>query len=119
MALRLNLNHEIIQAQRARQRDPLKLSIMSLSLIAAGFAAYYFFQLAKMSGISQEYSQKKGEFDAIESKVIAAKAREDELAATILAGDTMVQRIEGRGFGGCAVGQRAQRPGAGQRGCGA
>ena len=96
MALRLNLNHEILQAERARQRDPLKLSIMGLSLIAAGFAAYYFFQLAKMSGISQEYSHKKGEFDAIESKVIAAKAREDELSVTILAGDTMVQRIEGR-----------------------
>lgn len=96
MALRLNLNHEIVQAERARQRDPLKLSLMGLSLIAAGFAAYYFLQLAKMSGISQQYSQKKGEFDSIEPKAIAAKAREDELSPTILAGDTIVQRIEGR-----------------------
>ena len=96
MALRLNLNHEILQAERARKRDPLKLSIWGLSLIAAGFAAYYFFQLAKMSVISQEYAHKKAEFDAIEPKAVAAKTREDELSETIRSGDTIVQRIEGR-----------------------
>ena len=96
MALRLNLNHEILQAERARKRDPLKLSIWGLSLIGAGFACYYFFQLAKMGVISQEYAHKKAEFDAIEPKATAAKTREDELSATIRAGDTMVQRIEGR-----------------------
>ena len=96
MALRLNLNHEILNAARARKRDPLKLSIWGLSLIAAGFAAYYFFQLAKMGVISQEFAHKKAEFDAIEPKAAAAKTREDELAETIRAGDTIVQRIEGR-----------------------
>ena len=96
MALRLNLNHEILQAERARQRDPLKLSFWGLGLIAALFASYYFFQLAKMSVISQEYSHKKAEFDAIAPKSLAAKTREDELTATIRVGDKMVQRIEGR-----------------------
>ena len=96
MALRLNLNHEILQAERARARDPLKLSLWGLGVIAALFASYYFFQLAKMGVISQESAHKKAEFDAIEPKSIAAKTREDELSKTILAGENMVQRIEGR-----------------------
>ena len=96
MALRLNLNHEILQAHRARQRDPLKLSLWGLGVIAAGFCAYYFFQLAKMSVISQEFAQKKAEFDNVQPKAVAAKSREDELTETIRAGETIVQRIEGR-----------------------
>jgi hypothetical protein len=96
MALRLNLNHEILQAERLRKRDPLKLSIIGLSAIAACFASYYFFQLAKMGVISQEYARKKGEFDSIEAKAAAAKIRDEELAVTMRAGDNMVQRIEGR-----------------------
>ena len=96
MALRLNLNHEILQAERLRKRDPLKLSIMGLSAIAACFACYYFFQLARMGVISQEYAHKKAEFDAIQPKATAAKTREDELAITLRAGENMLQRIEGR-----------------------
>ena len=96
MALRLNLNHEILQAERLRKRDPLKLSLMGLGVIAAGFACFYFAELAKMGGISQEYTHKKWEFDTLSPKATAAKTREDELALTIRAGDNMVQRIEGR-----------------------
>ncbi len=96
MALRLNLTHEIMQAERLRKRDPLKLSIMGLSAIAACFACYYFFQLAKMGVISQEYAHKKAEFDALEPKATEARKHEDELQMTIRAADNMVQRVEGR-----------------------
>ena len=96
MAFRLNLNHEILQAERLRKRDPLKLSMIGLGVIAAGFACYYFFQLARMGVISQEYAQKKAEFDAVQPKAAAAKIREDELAITMRAGENMLQRIEGR-----------------------
>ena len=96
MALRLNLNHEILQAERARKRDPLKLSLWGLGVIAAGFASYYFFQLAKMSAIAQEFAQKKAEFDRVQPKAIEAKSHEEELSETIRAGETIVQRIEGR-----------------------
>ena len=96
MALRLNLNHEILQAARLRKRDPLKLSMIGLGVIAAGFACYYFFQLAKMGVISQEYARKKAQFDTIQPKAAAAKVREDELAIIIRAGENMLQRIEGR-----------------------
>ena len=96
MALRLNLNHEILQAERARARDPLKLSLWGLGVIAALFACYYFFQLARMGVISQEYAHKKAEFDAIDGKSVVAKTREDELSTTIRAGENMLQRIEGR-----------------------
>ena len=96
MALRLNLNHEIIQAERARKRDPLKLSMWGIGVIAALFASYYFFQLAKMGVISQEFAHKKAEFDTIAPKATAAKTREEELSIKIRAGENMVQRIEGR-----------------------
>ena len=96
MALRLNLNHEILQAERARKRDPLKLSMIGVGTIAACFAAYYFFQLAKMRVIYQEFARKQAEFEAVEPKAIAAKTREEELSVTIRAGENMVQRIEGR-----------------------
>jgi hypothetical protein len=96
MALQLNLIHEIEQAERARQRDPLKLSLWGLGLIGACFASYYFLQLAKMSVIAQEYSRKKAVFDSIEPKAKAAKAREDELNEKLRMSGNLVQRIEGR-----------------------
>jgi hypothetical protein len=96
MALRINLTHEIAQAERARKRDPLKISILGLCVIAACFAAYYFLQLAKMSSIAQEYARKKAEHGALDPKAKAAKAREDELSETMRSSDTIVRRIEGR-----------------------
>lgn len=96
MALHLNLIHEIEQAERARQRDPLKLSLWGLGLVAACFASYYFLQLAKMSAIAQEYSRKKAEFDAVEPKAREAKAREDHLNEKMRTSNNLVQRIEGR-----------------------
>ncbi len=96
MALHLNLNHEIEQAERARKRDPLKLSLWGLGFIAACFASYYFFQLAKMGLIAQEYATKKAAFGAIEQKAKAAKEREDELAETMRLSEALGQRIEGR-----------------------
>ena len=49
-----------------------------------------------MSVISQEYAHKKAEFDAIDPKARAAKAREDEIAETARISDTLVQRMENR-----------------------
>ena len=60
MALHLNLIHEIDKLKRAQKRDPLKLSLWGLGVIASGFAAYYFFQVAKLSMLAQEFAKKNG-----------------------------------------------------------
>jgi hypothetical protein len=96
MALHLNLHYEIENARRARKRDPLKLSLWGLCAIAACFASYYFFQLAKLSVIAQELASKKAAFAAIEPKSKKAKQREDELSETKHISESLVQRIEGR-----------------------
>ncbi len=96
MALHLNLNYENERKELARKRDPLKISLWGLGLIAACFAAYYFVELARLSMIIQELSSKKAEFDSIDPKAKAAKAREDELAETMRTSESLMQRIEGR-----------------------
>ena len=96
MALHLNLNYEIENAKRARQRDPLKLALRGLVVIAACFAAYYFYRLAKVNAIAQELASRTADFNAVEAKAKLAKAREDQLSATIRTRDALLQQIESR-----------------------
>ena len=96
MALHINLNYERERAKLVRKRDPLKLSLFCLGLIAACFASYYFVQLAKLSGAGQDLSRKKAEFDSVDPQAKIAKKAEDDLAETMRTSETLVQRIEGR-----------------------
>jgi hypothetical protein len=63
MAIRLNLYHEVHKARALKRRDPLKISIYSLSAIAALFASWYFAQLVRMHAANDEYLKIKAEFD--------------------------------------------------------
>jgi hypothetical protein len=96
MPLRLNLYHEVNKTKALKRRDPLKLSIYGLSAVAACFALWYFYQLVKMHGISDEYQKAKSEFEKIEPAAKAAKKREDELTVKAASSIQIVKRIEGR-----------------------
>jgi hypothetical protein len=96
MALHLNLYHEIARQKRAKRRDPLKLSLFAVGLVAAGFAAYYLMELSAMSGISRELVRKQAEYQSMEPQANAAKAMEEELSGALRLSETFVQRIEGR-----------------------
>jgi hypothetical protein len=96
MALKLNLYHEVEKARAQRRRDPLKISLIVLSVVVIGFAAMYFVEMGRLAGISRELVRKKAEFDSIEP--LAKKAREVEkaLQQNFQVSDRLVKRIEGR-----------------------
>jgi hypothetical protein len=96
MALRLNLYHEIEQQKAIKRRDPLKLSMIGLGLIAFGFAAYYLFEFGVEHSLTSEAAQIQGEADRLKPKFEAAKKREDELSLSVKLSDAMIRRIEGR-----------------------
>jgi hypothetical protein len=93
MALRINLYHEVTTAKALKRRDPLKLSIYGLSAIASLFAGWYFFQLMKMRGLSEELSRVQAEFSQVEPLAAAAKKKEDELTAQAGASSLLQKRI--------------------------
>lgn len=96
MALYLNLYHEVQTQKLQEQRDPLKLGLLVLILIAAGFALYYFVRLRGVSEIGHKLAQRQAEWAALEPKLAAARAREVEIAPRLQAGDTVVHRINER-----------------------
>jgi hypothetical protein len=96
MALRLNLYHEVIKAKALKRRDPLKISIYVLSVIAAMCTCWYLIQIVKMHGINDELARVKAEFDKIEPAAKAAKKREDELLSQSRTSNQLEKRMEGR-----------------------
>src|SRR5436189_219579 len=68
MALRLNLHHEIDKRKALNRRDPLKLSIIGLSVIAAGLAGYYALQFGVQASLNSDLATAQGEFDRLKGK---------------------------------------------------
>ncbi len=96
MALRLNLHHEIDKKKALNRRDPLKLSMIGMAVVAAGFAGYYVLQLGAAHGLSSELAHVRGELDRIKGKAEAAKKREEELSTAVKLSEAMVKRVEKR-----------------------
>jgi len=96
MALRLNLYHEVLKAKALKRRDPLKLSIYGLSIIAALCACWYLIQLMKMYTLNDQLSRVKADFEKVEPDAKAAKKREEELSGRSLASSQLEKRIEER-----------------------
>lgn len=96
MALRLNLYHEVLKAKALKRRDPLKISIYGLSIIAALCASWYLIQLVRMYSLNDQLAKVKADFDKVEPAAKAAKKREEELSGQSLASSQLEKRIEGR-----------------------
>jgi len=96
MPLHVNLYHEVQAQERARQRDPLRLSMLGMLVIAIGFVVYYFVALGSAHIVSSQYATLQGEFAKLDPKAQAAKAREAELNDAITASDTMMKEVDGR-----------------------
>lgn len=96
MPLHINLYHEIEKLAEQRKRDPLKISLFILGGIIALFAAMYITELGKFAVVDREYKRMKSDFDTAEPAAKKAVEREASLQKTVLAGNTLVQRIEGR-----------------------
>jgi len=96
MPLHVNLYHEIQRQERARQRDPLRLGMLGMLVIAIGFVVYYFIALGSAHVVSVQYSTLQAQFAKLDPKAKAAKAREAELNDAISASDTMMKEVDGR-----------------------
>lgn len=96
MALHLNLYHEIQKQERQRRRDPLKLGMMGMIVIAVGFLAYYFCRLDNVRSVNDQLSRLQAEWSSTEPKLKAAQAREAEIATTLKTKSALVQSIESR-----------------------
>ena len=96
MALKLNLYHEIEKLRAQRRRDPLKISLIILSVAIVAFAGMYFWELGKLSGLSRDLARKKSEFDSVEPAAKKAREQEKALQQKMDVSDRLVRRIEGR-----------------------
>lgn len=83
MALNLNFLHEEIAQTRQRQRDPLKIGIMLLTVIGAGMFLYYMWNAYRTLEIKSRLGTVQGEWAKVEPKVTAAKKRAAELNTII------------------------------------
>jgi hypothetical protein len=96
MALKLNLYHEVDQARAQRRRDPLKISLIVLSVVVTAFAVLYFVEIGKLAVINRELVRKKAQFDEIEPQAKKAREVEKALQQNLQLSDRLVKRIEGR-----------------------
>ena len=96
MPLHVNLYHEVQRQELARQRDPLRLGMLAVLIIAIGFVANYFVVLGRAHTIGIRYSALGDEWSNIAPKAKDAKARQDELDNEIKASDAMVKAVASR-----------------------
>lgn len=100
MAIRLNLYHQVLRAKRAKQYDPLKLSFLSLLVIALGLAAYYVIQFRRTSVAEAMHAVKKAEIENLNPLAKSAQERQVLLNKQIDLADRLTQRIEKRFYWG-------------------
>lgn len=98
MALQLNLLHEQIEAQRQRQRDPLKIGMMALGAIGALMLLFYIFKAYQTLQIKNRLSSVQHDWSKVEPKVTAAQKRSKELTAIISTTKVLDAMVEGRFF---------------------
>jgi Tfp pilus assembly protein PilN len=96
MALHLNLFHEIEKRKALDRRDPLKLSMYGIGLVALGLAGYYGVQFAKANSTSSELARVQDEYRKLTPQAEAAKKKEADLGVAIKTSEALVKRIEGR-----------------------
>jgi len=96
MPLHVNLYHEIEQQEIARQRDPLRLGMLAVLIIAIGFAVNYFIVLERAHIVGIHYADAQTAWSAIEPKAKAAKTRQDQLNTAIQASDAVMKAIDSR-----------------------
>jgi hypothetical protein len=108
MALRIDLYHECRAEQLARKRDPLKIAMLTIIVVAVLLIAYYGIRLQRVGRVRAQASQIESELKAMTDKQTKAKAREAELATTIKTSDLLLDRIEKRFYWAGVLGQFLQ-----------
>ncbi len=96
MALHLNLYHEIQKQKQQSRRDPLKLGMYGLGVVALCLAGYYCMRLREASQVMGRLDQMQAEWEKMEPLQKAAETRGADLSKAIQTSDALVQKIENR-----------------------
>jgi Tfp pilus assembly protein PilN len=96
MALRLNLYHEIQKQEQQRRRDPLKLGMLALAVLAGLFVLYYLVRLERAHSLQSRLSTLKREWSTMEPKCKQAEAKAGDLQGVIALSDVLKQKMEHR-----------------------
>jgi hypothetical protein len=96
MALHLNLNHELERIRAERRRDPLKLSMFGLAIIAALLVLQYVWTVGKTAVTGHERDKMNREYAKLEPESVAAVAEEAEIKKKLDNSARLQKRIEGR-----------------------
>lgn len=80
----------------ARRRDPLRIGMLFVLIVAIGFVINYFIVLERAHIIGVRYTDLQGQWTAIASKAKEAKARQDQLNNEIAASDAMIKSVDSR-----------------------
>src|ERR1700677_891110 len=96
MALYLNLYHEIQKQKLKRQRDPLKIAIMGMVVIAVGLVGWYFYRMESVTGIMRTAGDKVAEMKTLAPQADDAQNQHDTYSAEIKLSDTIIHKMENR-----------------------
>jgi hypothetical protein len=96
MAIYLNLYHEIQKQKLKRQRDPLKIAIMGLIVIAVGLVGYYFFKVERVHIIEVEAGGVSDDLRKILPKADQAQKDYDTYDRDIKLAAAMIHKMENR-----------------------
>jgi Tfp pilus assembly protein PilN len=92
MPLHINLLHEEQSKVVERKRDPLKLGILAMLVVAAIFYAYYLTRKSSSEGLAKERAALEAQLAAVAPK--AEQAKLDAAAATAaMAATTAVEKL--------------------------
>ena len=83
MAINLDLYHEIRSAQKVAKRDPLKLGVYALIVLAILMGIYYTWRLADAHSKQQAFATVQTTWAKVSKQQTAAAARETECEETI------------------------------------
>ena len=96
MALHLNLNHELERVRAERRRDPLKLTMLGLIVVAGLLMAQYMWTMTKAALVTRERDAMRSEFNRKDPLAKAAVIEEAELQKKLGNSERFQARIEGR-----------------------
>jgi uncharacterized protein YoaH (UPF0181 family) len=100
MSLYINLLHEEQSKIVERKRDPLKIGILSLLVVALCFCVYYLIRSADSNKLATEKNQLAAEYAKIYPQVESAKSAETNSNLAITSTEAMEKIINGRFYWG-------------------
>ncbi|MEO7932279.1 MAG: hypothetical protein ABIT76_03875 [Chthoniobacterales bacterium] len=100
MPLHINLLHEEQSKIVERKRDPLKLGILALLIVAVCFYGYYLVKSASVGKITAEKNNLEADLAKIAPKATQAKADETTSSQTLAATSAVEKLIDDRFYWG-------------------